>query len=128
MDQIANMANMIKNAGVNGHTHVTVPHSKMKESILSCLKKEGFVSDFKKKTEKTFPVLEIELAYNAGSPKIKEVKRISKLSKRVYMGVSEIRPVKNGRGVLVLSTPKGILSGRDAKKEHVGGEVILSIA
>lgn len=128
MDQIANMVNMIKNAGVRGHANIVVPHSKMKESILACLKKEGYVSDFKKKTQKNFPVLEIDLAYTDGKPKVSEVKRISKLSKRVYMGVGEIRPVKSGRGILILSTPKGILSGREARKEHVGGEALLSIA
>ncbi len=128
MDQIANMLNMIKNAGVRSHANVVVPHSKMKESILVCLKREGYIADFKKKTQKNFPFLEIELSYTDGSPKVKEVKRISKLSKRVYMAVGDIRPVKSGRGVLILSTPKGILSGREARKEHVGGEALLSIA
>lgn len=128
MDQIANMANMIKNASSRGHESVSVPHSKMKEAILECLKKEGFISSFEKKTQKGFPVLEIKLAYVDGKPKVRETRRISKLSKRVYMGVSDIRPVKNGRGLLVLSTPKGILSGKEARKENVGGEVILSIA
>ncbi len=117
----------MKNASLAGNPTVSFPYSKMKNAIAECLKKEGYVVSTAKKTKKGMPVLEVELVYTAGAPKIKDVERISKQSRRVYMGVKDIRPVRNGFGVLVLSTPKGIISGKEARKEQVGGEALFKI-
>jgi small subunit ribosomal protein S8 len=127
MDQIANMINMIKNAGMAGRESVIVPHSNIKQAILECLLKEGYVSSVSKKTRKNIPILEIGVAYKDGVSKITGVERVSKLSRRVYKGVKEIRPTLNGFGLTVLTTPKGILTDKEARKEMVGGEVLFKI-
>jgi small subunit ribosomal protein S8 len=119
MDQIANMMNMIKNAGLKGHEFVIVPHSKIKFSIAECLVKEGYLKS---------PIIELGLIYGEdGEPKVSGVDRISKSSCRVYKGVKEIRTTRNGYGLTVISTPKGILTDRQAKKEMVGGEVLFKL-
>ncbi len=118
---------MMKNAGLAGKPTVSMPHSKLKNAILECLKKEGYVAEISKRVKKGQPVLEVELVYVDKTPKITEAERISKQSRRVYFGVNDIHKVKNGSGLLVLSTPKGILSGRDARKEQVGGEALFRL-
>ena len=126
MDQIANMLIAIKNAGVVKKASVIIPHSKIKESIAALLKEEGYVKTYKvdgdiKKT------LEIVLEYKGGNPRVTDVKRVSKSSKRVYTGVKDITPVKYDHGLAVLSTPKGIMTDKLARKEMVGGEVLFTI-
>lgn len=127
-DPIANMLVTMKNASMVSKNTVVVPFSAIKYAIAQCLKEHGFVADVSKKTQKeNFNVIEIGLVYNATGPKIHDVKRISKPSRRVYVGMRELFPVKNGYGISVLSTPKGILSDKQARKEQVGGEVLFSI-
>lgn len=127
MDPIANMIIQIKNAGNAGRDLAVVPHSKVKEAIAAVLKKEGFIKNASVKTRDGKQALEIELLLENRIPKVKGVARISKTSRRVYKKATEIRPVRNGYGAVVLSTPKGIMSGRDARKEGVGGEVLFTI-
>jgi len=127
MDPISNMLIIMKNGNLAGKTIVSLPYSKMKQAIAECLKKEGYVDTVLKKVKKSHPVLEIGLVYVDKKPKITEVERISKQSRRVYFGVKNIHSVKNGSGLLVLSTPKGILSGKNAKQEQVGGEALFKI-
>ena len=127
MDQIANMMNMIKNAGAKEHEFIVVPYSKIKHTIADCLVKEGYLSSVTKKMKKNFPILELALAYVDSKPKITGVERISKSSCRVYKSVKEIRPNRNGYGLTVLTTPKGILTDRQARKEMVGGEVLFRL-
>lgn len=127
MDPISNMIIMIKNGSLANKKTVVLPYSNLKNSIAECLKKEGYIADFSKKARKNHSVLEIELSYVGKKPKISEVERISKQSKRVYFGVKDIFPIKNGSGILILSTPKGIMSGQMAKKEQVGGEALFKI-
>ncbi len=127
MDSISNMLIVIKNGSKVGKESVVLPYSKMKQAILECLKKEGYVSNISKKTLKEQSVLEVVLVYVDKKPKISEVERISKQSRRVYFGVKDIHRVRNGSGLLVLSTPKGILSGKDARKEQVGGEALFRV-
>jgi len=127
MDSISNMIIMMKNASLAGNESVAFPHSKVKNAILDCLKKEGYISDFSKKVKKNGTIFEVKLIYVAGKPKITEVQRISKQSRRVYFGMKDIHPVRNGSGILVLSTPKGILSGKEARREQVGGEALFKI-
>lgn len=127
MDQISNMLIIMKNGSLAGKETVFFPYSKMKEQISECLKKEGYVNSFIKKVKKDQPVLEVSLMYVDKKPKITEVERISKQSRRVYFGVKDIHKVRNGSGLLVLSTPKGILSGKVARKEQVGGEALFRL-
>ena len=126
MDQIANMLIAIKNAGFVNKTSVVVPHSNMKEAICALLKEEGYIKTYSvegdiKKT------LTIVLEYKGGTPRVTDVKRVSKSSKRIYTGVKDIAPVKYGHGLCVFSTPKGIMTDKLARKEMVGGEVLFKI-
>lgn len=127
MDSISNMIIMMKNSSLAGRETVSFPYSKMKNAIATCLKMEGYIKDFSKKIKNGQPILEVGLIYEDKKPKITEVERISKQSRRIYFGVKEIHSVRNGSGVLVLSTPKGILSGKVAKREQVGGEALFKL-
>ena len=127
MDQIANMMNMIKNGSRAEHEFIVVPYSKIKESIAECLVKEGFLKSVSKKTKKGFPTLELGLVYVDGAAKVTGVERVSKSSRRVYKGVKEIKPTRNGFGLTVLTTPKGILTDKEARKAMVGGEVLFKL-
>ena len=127
----------MKNGGLAGKQSVSFPYSKMKHAIGQCLKKEGYINDISKKVsakggstlggKNKQPILEIELIYQDKKPKITEVERISKQSRRVYFGIKDIHKVRNGSGLLVLSTPKGILSGKEARHEQVGGEALFRL-
>jgi small subunit ribosomal protein S8 len=127
MDPISNMIIMMKNASLAGKETVTFPYSKIKNAIGECLQKEGYIKSISKKVKKGQPVLEVELTYLDKKPKIKEVERISKQSRRVYFQVKDINPIRNGIGILILSTPKGILSGKEAKRGQVGGEALFQM-
>lgn len=128
MDQIANMINTMKNASLKGHELVVVSHSNIKYSIAECLVREGYLKSVTKKMRKGFPVIELELSYEEdGEPKFKDAKRVSKSSCRVYKGVKELRSARGYRGITVFSTPKGILTDKEAKKEMVGGEVLFKM-
>lgn len=117
----------LKNAGDAGRETALVPYSKLKENILNLLKAEGFIKNVEIKTSKNKRSLLVTLFVNKRTPKIQGVKRISKTSKRVYKKSAELRPVKNNYGLLVLTTPRGIMSGREARKEKVGGEALFTI-
>ncbi|MBP6926468.1 MAG: 30S ribosomal protein S8 [Candidatus Pacebacteria bacterium] len=125
-DPIAAMITMIKNASHAGKAVVTVPHSQVKEAIVVCLKRNGFVANFETKIRDERPYLDITLAAKNGD-RINDVTRVSKPSRRMYKGVKEIRMYKNGAGSFVFSTPKGILTDKEARKEMVGGEIMFSI-
>ena len=127
MDTISNFIIKLKNAGLAGHESVVVPYSKLKTSIAQVLKQEGFIKNYEEKTEKGQKVLHLSLFLENRIPKIKGVERISKPSKRIYKKTAEIRSVKNGYGALILSTSAGVMSGRDAKKQKLGGEALFSI-
>lgn len=127
MDVIGNMITSLKNAGLAGRDSVNVPYSQIKENIANVLKEEGFIKSVEKRMIAKKAVLTIGIILDKRVPKIKGVQRLSKTSKRVYKKSSELRPVKNGYGSLILTTPKGVMSGRNAKKQKVGGEVLFSI-
>jgi small subunit ribosomal protein S8 len=126
MDTLANMLVSIKNAGLVRKASVTIPHSKMKESVLELLKKEGYIKTYHV-TAGVKPTVEIVIEYKGKLPRISGVTRVSKNSKRVYKGVKDITPVKYGHGLAVFSTPKGIMTDKEARKEMVGGEVLFTI-
>ncbi len=127
MDRTSNLLIAIKNAGYAGKTTATVPFSKFQSSIAKALFDAGYIASYSKKTKSGHDVLEVGIAYLADRPRVRDVKRISKPSRRLYAGAHEIHSVKNGHGILVLSTPKGILTGDKAKTEHVGGELLFEI-
>ena len=127
-DPIADLINQIKNAGAVKKASVSVPFSNFKLSIAEKLKEAGFVKAIEKKGKKVKKTLDITLMYNEnGTAHIQGVKRISKPGRRIYRGVDEIIPVKYGYGALILSTPKGIKTDKEAKKEKVGGEALFQI-
>jgi len=129
MDPIANMLIQIKNAGNAGKESVSIPHSKVKLAIAQVLLREGYVASLNKKGKKDEKAraIDVGVMYKDGEPKMKGVQRVSKPSRRVYFGVKEVHPVRQGFGLLVLSTPKGILTGKEARKEKVGGEVLFKV-
>ncbi len=127
MDTISNFIIKLKNAG-NAHlANISVQHSGLKEAICEVLKKEGFIKNYEVKGEVKKTIHVTLVADATRVPKIKGVARYSKPSKRVYKKTDEIRGVKSGYGVLILSTSKGVMTGRDAKKAKLGGEALFSI-
>jgi small subunit ribosomal protein S8 len=118
----------IKNGSRAKKETVLIPYSQLRFSIAEILLREGYLSSVTKRLRKTSRLLEVGLMYEGnGAPRVTDVERVSKSSKRVYIGVREVRRVKYGHGVMVLSTPKGLLTGDEARKEHVGGEVMFKI-
>ena len=104
-----------------------VPFSKFTGEIAKTLFNAGFIASYAKKSRKKGDVLEVGISYVNEKPRVSDVKQISKSSRRVYMGLHDITSVKNGRGLLVLSTPKGVMTGDEARKAHVGGEALFEI-
>ena len=127
VDPISQIIINVKNANAAGKATLTLPYSKLKESVLEVLKREGYIKDFRTMGKKVIKTLEVELIYIDGKARIEGVQQISKNSRRTYSKAKEIKPVLNGYGTLILTTPKGILTDREAKKEKVGGEVLFKI-
>lgn len=113
----------ITNASRVGKDFVHVPYSALKESVSKVLHKEGYIGGVEVKNGN----LALTLSYKDKRPAVQGAKRISKPSRRIYMGVRDVRPVKNGYGLLVLSTPAGVVSGKEAKEKRVGGEALFEI-
>ncbi len=129
MDKIADMLIAIKNAGNAGKKTLLLPYSNYRADIARALFQAGYIKSYSQKKMKKGDKLEIDLLYKKdSSPRITYVKRVSKPSRRLYTGVKGIYPVKQGFGTLFLSTPKGILTGEQARKEMVGGEMLFEIA
>ena len=117
----------LTNAGAIRKASVSIPFSTFKLAIAEKLKDAGYVADIEKKGKKARRTLDITLKYDNGRHAISGVKRISKPGRRMYRSVHEILPVHYGHGALVLSTPKGVLTDKEAKKEKVGGEALFEI-
>lgn len=126
-DKISNLINIVKNGGNAGKETVVIPYSKLSTSILELLEKEGYVKSLEKKGKKINRFIEVGILYVNGNPRIQGVERVSKLSKRVYKKSSDIRVFRNGYGNLILSTTKGIMTDKMAKKSNIGGEVLFKI-
>lgn len=126
-DPIADMLIRIKNAGTAGKTVTEMPYSKLKEAIASVLFKQGYIASFEKKGKKVQKTLEVGIAYDGKKPRVAGVGRMSKPSRRLYVKAGEIKKIKNGYGLLVMSTPKGIMTGDEARKALVGGEALFKI-
>ena len=127
-DPIGDFITRLKNASMVGKRSVSVPFSKMKHSIALSLKKSGYVGEVNEVGSGVTKTMTVELLYDeSGSPRIHDVKRISKPGRRLYAPVSKIYPVKYGKGLMVLTTPKGILTDAECRKNRVGGETLFSI-
>jgi small subunit ribosomal protein S8 len=127
-DPIADLLTNIRN-GLHAHKErVDAPWSRLKESVIKVVVEEGFLKEYTKIEEKGRPLLRIWLKYDsAGQPVLRGVKRVSKPSLRTYAGTSDIPLVQNGLGVNILSTSRGVMADRDARKQHVGGEILFSV-
>ena len=127
MDQIANMLIKIKNAGLAKKGETSVPFSKFKLAIAEGLVRAGYLAACGKREVNQKTILLLSLAYEGKNHKINDLKRLSKLSRRQYVAVKELGKYKHGRGAYFLSTPKGVLSDKEARLAHVGGEILFSI-
>ncbi|MDO8561912.1 MAG: 30S ribosomal protein S8 [bacterium] len=127
-DPVGDFIIRLKNAGAVKKESVAVPYSALKYAIAEKLKDAGFLISIEKKGKKVRKTLDVVLKYDtAGLPVIHGVKRVSKPGRRLYRSAREIVPVRYGHGALILSTPKGILTGKEARKENVGGEALFEI-
>jgi len=128
-DPIADMLTRLRNASAAKHKTVDMPYSKFKAAIADILKREGYIKDWTAKEAKVGQTLEITLKYGKyGQQSIQGIKRVSKPGLRHYAPVSKIPSVLDGMGLVILSTSKGVMSGAQAKKEKLGGEVICTVA
>lgn len=128
MDPIANMLTSIRNAQAVKHESVRVPYSKVNFGILETLKREGWIENIELKKKEGKSILSLKLKYTEdGRPKISALQRVSKLGKRIYVKKDEIPSVRNNYGLAILSTPQGIMTGKEARKRKVGGEVLCKI-
>lgn len=126
-DPIADMLTRIRNAVTVRKTELNVPYSRMKFAIADILAKEGFIDDARVVGDGIARSIAIRLSYKGNENAIHGVQRISTPGRRVYVGYSEIPSVRSGYGIAILSTPAGVLSGRDAKKQKVGGELLCEV-
>jgi small subunit ribosomal protein S8 len=128
IDSIANLINGLANAQKRGHAVMRAPYTKLTFSIAETLKREGYVADVEKDGKDVKKHINLTLKYDAsGSPAVSGVKRVSHQSKRIYKRADQILPVKKGYGTLILSTPKGLLTDKQARKENIGGEALFEI-
>lgn len=127
-DPIADMLTRIRNAGMSRRSDTTMPASKMLVSIAKVLEHEGYIAGFRVEERRPHPVLTIDLKYGADRHHvIREVKRVSKPGLRVYVGKAEIPRVQSGMGTAIVSTPQGVLSGQEARRRGIGGEVLCTV-
>ena len=127
-DPLGDMLTRIRNAQMRGKSTVSTPASKLRAWVLDVLAGEGYIRGYERAaTENGQGELVISLKYFEGTPVIREIKRVSKPGRRVYMGVKDIPSVRNGLGVSIVSTPKGVMSDAAARSANVGGEVLCTI-
>ena len=125
-DPIGDMLARIKNAQVRNHNKVSLPSSKFKAKIADVLKSEGYIIDYKINNDKK-PLIEINLKYNSGNPVINTIERVSKPGRRIFSSASSLPKINNGLGIAIVSTPKGVMTDIEARKQKVGGEVICKV-
>ena len=127
-DPIGDMITRIRNAHLRGKEYVETPSSNLRINILNVLKDEGFIKGYSKTDyDNGKSEVQIELKYHDGKPVIKEINRVSKPGRRVYSSVKGMNLVKNGLGISILSTPKGVMSDRSARTNNVGGEILCVV-
>ena len=132
-DPIADMLSRIRNAYMANNESVLIAESKINKELAKIMQKEGYLGKITKvpkmhKNKKTnFSELQIDLVYQQGKPVLTHISRLSKLGRRLYIKAKQIKPVLSGRGILIVSTPKGLMTGKKAKKENIGGELICQV-
>ncbi|HHL22646.1 MAG TPA: 30S ribosomal protein S8 [Aliiroseovarius sp.] len=127
-DPIGDMLTRIRNSSLRGKSTVLTPASKLRAWVLDVLQDEGYIRSYERVTDENgHPALEISLKYYDGAPVIRELKRVSTPGRRVYMGVNDIPTVRNGLGVSIVSTSKGVMSDANARAANVGGEVLCTV-
>ena len=126
-DPISDFIIRLKNASMAGRSSVSLPNSKMKAAIANVLLREGYLADVETPKKSGAEPLVLTIRYSGTTSAINGVKRISKPSRRMYMGARDIHPVKRGHGLVLLSTPQGILTGKEAQAVRVGGEILFEI-
>ena len=126
-DPIGHMLSRIKNSQSRNHKKVELPSSNFKIKISEVLKNEGYIIDYKVSSDEKKPTLEIELKYNYGSPVISSIERVSKPGRRIFSSAQSLPKINNGLGIAIVSTPKGVMSDIDARKNKIGGEIICKV-
>jgi len=127
-DPIADMLTRIRNAHMVEKAEVAIPASNLKSAIASVMQQEGYIESFSVDGESAKKTINIKLKYYDGKPVIENLERISKPSLRVYVGKDEMPSIMNGLGIVIVSTPKGVMSGQAASANNVGGEVLCSVS
>ena len=125
-DPIADLLTRIRNAQLAGHESVVIPHSKLKGEVIRVLKEEGYIEAYQVSDE-VKPSIEVTLKYSKGVPVIEKIKRVSRPGLRIYKDSDNVPSVNGGLGVAIVSTNKGVMTDRLARKEGVGGEVICTV-
>ena len=125
-DPIADLLTRIRNAQLAGHESVLIPHSKLKCEIIRVLKEEGYIETYRV-TDDVKPLIEVTLKYSKGVPVIEKLKRVSRPGLRIYKDSDNVPTINGGLGVAIVSTNKGVMTDRLARKEGVGGEVICTV-
>jgi small subunit ribosomal protein S8 len=127
-DPLGDMLTRIRNAQMRGKSTCATPASRLRIWVLDVLKDEGYIRGYEKTTDKNgHPALEISLKYYEGTPVIRELKRVSTPGRRVYMSVGDLPQVRQGLGVSIVSTSKGVMSDAHARQANVGGEVLCTV-
>ena len=126
-DPISDMIARVKNAQARNHKKVELPSSNFKSKIADILKNEGFIKDFKIAEANKKPVLSLELKYHSGNPVISNFERVSKPGRRIFSSAGSLPKINNGLGIAIVSTPKGVMTDIDARKQKIGGEIICKV-
>ena len=126
-DPIGDMIARIKNASLRNYKKVQIPSSKFKMKIADVLKNEGYIINYNILNENNKSQLEILLKYNSGNPVINSIQRVSKPGRRIFSSAESLPKVSNGLGIAIISTPKGVMTDQDARKNQVGGEIICKV-
>ena len=127
-DPIGDMIARVKNAQSRNHKKVNLPSSNFKAKIADILKNEGFIKDFKINNEdNNKTILSLELKYHSGNPVINAFERVSKPGRRIFSSADSLPKINNGLGIAIISTPKGVMTDIDARKQRVGGEIICKV-
>ena len=124
---IGDMIARVKNAQARNHKKVELPSSNFKSKIADILKNEGFIKDCKVLDNGKKPILTLELKYHSGNPVISNFERISKPGRRIFSSADSLPKINNGLGIAIVSTPKGVMTDIDARKQKVGGEIICKV-
>ena len=126
-DPIGDMLARIKNSLLRYHKKVGLPSSNFKIKIAEVLKNEGYINNYEVSSQENKSTLEIELKYNYGSPVISSIQRVSKPGRRIFSSAESLPKINNGLGIAIVSTPKGVMTDIDARKQKVGGEIICKV-